>query len=107
MDFLAEEAFTMSFVIEPIKHRMRYQRDQRSLRRPNVGKILIKNLDENIDNKALHDIFSAFGNILSCKIAMDENDISKGFGYVHFETQEAADQAIEKVNGMLLNDKKL
>ena len=37
----------------------------------------------------------------------DENGQSKGFGFVHFETQEAADSAINKVNGMLLADKKV
>jgi polyadenylate-binding protein len=37
----------------------------------------------------------------------DENGQSKGFGFVHFETQEAADSAITKVNGMLLADKKV
>ena len=37
----------------------------------------------------------------------DENSQSKGFGFVHFETQEAADSAINKVNGMLLADKKV
>jgi polyadenylate-binding protein len=37
----------------------------------------------------------------------DENGQSKGFGFVHFETQEAADNAINKVNGMLLADKKV
>ena len=38
---------------------------------------------------------------------IDENGQSKGFGFVHFETQEAADNAINKVNGMLLADKKV
>jgi polyadenylate-binding protein len=37
----------------------------------------------------------------------DENGQSKGFGFVHFETQEAADNAINKVTGMLLADKKV
>ena len=32
---------------------------------------------------------------------------SKGYGFVHFETQDTADNAISKVNGMLLNDKKV
>jgi len=40
------------------------------------------------------------------QIAMDENG-SKGYGFVHFETEEAAKNAIEKVNGMLLNGKKV
>lgn len=82
------------------------QRDP-SLRRSGDGNIFIKNLDKTIDNKALHDTFSVFGNILSCKIVTDMNGVSKGFGFVHFEEKEAADLSIEKVNGMLLNDKKV
>lgn len=82
------------------------QRDP-SLRKTGSGNVFIKNLDTTIDNKALHDTFSAFGNILSCKIALDEHGNSKGYGFVHYETEEAADNAIKHVNGMLLNDKKV
>uniref|UniRef100_A0A672MYI3 Polyadenylate-binding protein n=1 Tax=Sinocyclocheilus grahami TaxID=75366 RepID=A0A672MYI3_SINGR len=81
------------------------QRDP-GLRKSGVGNIFIKNMDESIDNKALYDTFSAFGNILSCKVVCDENG-SKGYGFVHFETQEAANRAIETMNGMLLNDRKV
>ena len=54
-----------------------------------------------------HDTFAAFGNVLSCKVATDEQGRSKGYGFVHYETAEAADNAIKAVNGMLLNDKKV
>ena len=82
------------------------QRDP-ALRKTGQGNIFIKNLDELIDNKALHDTFAAFGNVLSCKVATDEHARSKGYGFVHYETAEAAEAAIKAVNGMLLNDKKV
>lgn len=59
-----------------------------------------------IDNKALHDTFSVFGHILSCKIVADETG-PKGYGFVHFAEADAADAAIQSVNGMLINDKKV
>ncbi|KAF2116338.1 hypothetical protein BDV96DRAFT_491518 [Lophiotrema nucula] len=82
------------------------QRDP-ALRKTGQGNVFIKNLDVAIDNKALHDTFAAFGNILSCKVAQDEQGNSKGYGFVHYETAEAATNAIKHVNGMLLNEKKV
>lgn len=46
--------------------------------------------------------------LLTCllQVVCDERG-SKGYGFVHFETQEAANRAIDTMNGMLLNDRKV
>jgi len=76
-----------------------------NLRKGGAGNVFVKNLDKNIDNKALFDTFSLFGNILSCKVSSDENGKSNGYGFVHYETAEAAKTAVERVNGMQIGEK--
>ncbi|KAK3522214.1 hypothetical protein QTP70_032776, partial [Hemibagrus guttatus] len=79
-------------------------------KRINGGNIFIQNLDESIDSVALFDTFSKFGRIVSCKFQIlrcSDLDIcvvdSKSYGYIQYDSAEAAALAIEQLNGMLLN----
>jgi polyadenylate-binding protein len=76
-----------------------------AFRKSGVGNIFIKNLDKSIKNKELHGLFANFGRILSCKVATDAAGQSKGYGFVHFETEEAATAAKAKLNGMQVEGK--
>ncbi|KAH7524900.1 hypothetical protein FEM48_Zijuj06G0168400 [Ziziphus jujuba var. spinosa] len=78
-----------------------------SIRKSGYANIFIKNLDTSLDNKALHDTFAAFGTILSCKVAVDKNGLSKGYGFVQYDNDESAQNAIKQLNGMLINDKQV
>ena len=96
---------TMNFsMIRGRMARLMWSQRDPSLRKSSVGNVFVKNLEESIDSKDLYDTFSIFGNIISCKVVSDTaTGKSRGFGFVHFETQEAAAEAIAKVNGNVIS----
>ncbi|KAI6113970.1 hypothetical protein EV401DRAFT_1980516 [Pisolithus croceorrhizus] len=82
-------------------------RSDPSLRKNGQGNIYVKNLDEQIDEKALRDAFAQFGDVVSCKVFTDDSGRSRGYGFVLYESIEVAEAAIKAANGMLLNGKNL
>lgn len=66
-------------------------------------KIYVGNLSYNISQDDLSDFFSKFGDITETKLISDfETGRSKGFAFIEFETQEAAQNALE-ANGTELS----
>ncbi|KAI5096809.1 polyadenylate-binding protein 1 [Silurus meridionalis] len=79
------------------------QRDS-TIRKSGVGNLFIRNLDvETDDNLTLFDLFSCFGKVLSCKVVAYKTG-TKGYGYVQFESQKAANLAKERLDGKLFNN---
>ncbi len=75
-----------------------------TLRKSGIGNIIIKGLARDIDDLALYDSFSCFGEVLSSRVVCDSNGEPKGYGFVHYATLEAAELAIKKLDRLLLND---
>ncbi|KAL2436353.1 hypothetical protein ABEF95_008866 [Exophiala dermatitidis] len=48
-----------------------------------------------------------FGTVTRCKIVRDTRGLSKGFGYVDFSTQEAADAALEALNMQMFEGRRI
>lgn len=66
--------------------------------------LFIGNLDPLVDESQLQETFRSFGNVLSVKVARESEGAgpSRGFGFVSFDSFEAADAAIESMNGQFL-----
>jgi len=77
-----------------------------SSRRSGKGNLFIKGLPPAFNSKDLHDFFQGygFGEVASCKVALDEEGKSKCYGFVQFRDDDNADKAIEETNGLQLED---
>ncbi|KAL1836066.1 hypothetical protein VTJ49DRAFT_5617 [Mycothermus thermophilus] len=70
------------------------------------AELFINNLDPQVDEKILYDTFSQFGTILrQPNVVRDDKNISKGYGFVSFDSFEASDAAIATMNGQYLLSK--
>ena len=69
--------------------------------------IIVRNLPKEVDQQTLYGEFSDFGKIVSCKLEVFQSGESRGFGYVQFENEEQANNAIEKKNGVEIQGKKI
>jgi splicing factor 3B subunit 4 len=71
--------------------------------------LFVGSLSQEVDEKMLFDTFSAFGAIIrQPKIVRDEQSKeSKGFGFVNFDSFEAADAAIEAMSGQSLGGRQI
>ncbi|KAK2073724.1 hypothetical protein P8C59_007977 [Phyllachora maydis] len=70
------------------------------------AELFVNNLDPQVDEKILYDTFSRFGGILrQPNIVRDDNNISKGYGFVSFDSFEASDAACDTMNNQYIMGK--
>ncbi|XP_057779470.1 polyadenylate-binding protein 8-like [Salvia miltiorrhiza] len=70
-----------------------------------MNNVYIKNIDDDVDNDKLKEMFSPFGIITSCKVMTDLRGINRGYGFVAFSTGQEASRAISDMNGKMIGNK--
>lgn len=74
----------------------------------NKNKVYIGNLAWEINSEALEKFFAEVGNVVSAVVILDrDTGRSRGFGFVEFETEEEAEKAIEKLDGIAFNERNI
>ncbi|XP_022074444.2 protein boule-like [Acanthochromis polyacanthus] len=86
--------------------------DGLSLHSPTSGtvipnRIFVGGIDYSVNDSDLRHVFSQHGAVQEVKIVTDRSGMSKGYGFVTFETQEDALKILSNANGICCKDKKL
>ncbi|RMD42544.1 hypothetical protein DV735_g2600, partial [Chaetothyriales sp. CBS 134920] len=72
------------------------------------AELFIGNLDPLVDERVLFETFGRFGTLVAQpKIARDEANLSKGYGFVSYADFDASDEAIANMNGQYLMNKEI
>jgi hypothetical protein len=66
--------------------------------------LYFSNLPKTFDEKELEGLVSPYGTIISTRILRDQNNTSRGVGFVRLDTKESCDKTIEMLNGSTLQD---
>jgi polyadenylate-binding protein len=84
-----------------------YNRDPNNMRNRDDNNVFIKKLPKDITHHEFHDYFSKYGNIISAKLAEDEEGETLGYGFVLYDSSEGCKEAIKEANGTTWKGKKI
>lgn len=84
-----------------------YNRDPLNNRNNPNYNIFVKKIPKSVSHKEFHNHFAQFGNIISAKLAEDEDGEVIGYGFVMYDSVEAADKAINQTHEKEFHGKKL
>lgn len=72
------------------------------------AELFVGNLDGMVDEKTLYDTFGQFGPLINApKVARDENNMSKGYGFISYGDFESSDAAIANMHGQYVMNKQI
>jgi RNA recognition motif-containing protein len=72
------------------------------------AELFVGNLDAMVEEKMLFETFSRFGALVAPpKIARDEANLSKGYGFISYASFDASDDAIANMHGQFLMNKEI
>lgn len=72
------------------------------------AELFIGNLDPMVDEKILYDTFGRFGSLIQApKVAKDDANLSKGYGFVSFSQFDSSDDAIRGMDGQWLMNREI
>lgn len=70
-------------------------------------RIFVGGISANTTESELHELFSLYGVVTNAKIILDRAGVSKGYGFVTFDTEEDAQRAQASGNNIMLRDRRL
>jgi polyadenylate-binding protein len=75
------------------------RRRERQIINNQFPNLYVKHIDDSVTDDMLRTLFSRFGDVVSARIMRDETGRSREFGFVSFKDRNAAESAIQSMNG--------
>ena len=102
----AREQLNMRRVKGKALNIMWHERDN-SIRYNNEANLFVKGISQNANPRDIYELFSKYGEIISCKICEDEDGNLLGYGYINYYNLESAEKAILNLNKKPFMDSEL
>ena len=102
----AREQLNMRRVKGKALNIMWHERDN-SIRYNNEANLFVKGISQNANPRDIYELFSKYGEIISCKICEDEDGNLLGYGYINYYNLDSAEKAISNLNKKQFMDSEL
>ncbi|KAF7818707.1 polyadenylate-binding protein 7-like [Senna tora] len=92
---------------EHILHNQFEEKRKEQILKYKVSNVYVKNIDDDVNDEELRDLFRVCGSITSAIVMRDCKGNSKGFGFVCFSTPDEANKAVNTFHGCMFHRKPL